>query len=93
MNPDIPALPDAEAGTNTPPFLTVTELAQRLKATVKQFIRADKAEISRPTRAASGHLYFTLSDRNTLDGVCWKTVAGRSPCSRKKGLRSSSPAS
>ena len=55
MNPDTPALPDAEAGANTPPFLTVTELAQRLKATVESqfdFVRI-RAEISRPTRAAS----------------------------------------
>ena len=46
----IPALPDAEAGTNTPPFLTVTELAQRLKATVESqfdFVRI-RAEISVP---------------------------------------------
>ena len=89
MNPDIPALPDAEAGTNTPPFLTVTELAQRLKATVESqfdFVRI-RAEISRPTRAASGHLYFTLKDdRNTLDGVCWKTVAGSLAVQPEEGL-------
>ncbi|MEL0197075.1 MAG: exodeoxyribonuclease VII large subunit, partial [Rhodobiaceae bacterium] len=57
-----------ETGSNAPPFLTVTELAQRLKATVESqfdFVRI-RAEISRPTRAASGHLYFTLKDeRNT----------------------------
>ena len=89
MNPDIPALPDAEAGTNTPPFLTVTELAQRLKATVESqfdFVRI-RAEISRPTWAASGHLYFTLKDdRNTLDGVCWKTVAGSLAVQPEEGL-------
>ena len=89
MNPDIPAPPDAEAGTNTPPFLTVTELAQRLKATVESqfdFVRI-RAEISRPTRAASGHLYFTLKDdRNTLDGVCWKTVAGSLAVQPEEGL-------
>ena len=89
MNPDTPALPDAEAGTNTPPFLTVTELAQRLKATVESqfdFVRI-RAEISRPTRAASGHLYFTLKDdRNTLDGVCWKTVAGSLAVQPEEGL-------
>ena len=89
MNPDTPALPDAEAGANTPPFLTVTELAQRLKATVESqfdFVRI-RAEISRPTRAASGHLYFTLKDdRNTLDGVCWKTVAGSLAVQPEEGL-------
>ena len=89
MNPDIPVPPDAEAGANTPPFLTVTELAQRLKATVESqfdFVRI-RAEISRPTRAASGHLYFTLKDdRNTLDGVCWKTVAGSLAVQPEEGL-------
>ena len=72
MNPDIPALPDAEAGTNTPPFLTVTELAQRLKATVESqfdFVRI-RAEISRPTRAASGHLYFYPKGRPQYPRRC-----------------------
>ena len=79
----------AEAGSNAPPFLTVTELAQRLKATVESqfdFVRI-RAEISRPTRAASGHLYFTLKDeRNTLDGVCWKMVAGSLGVQPEEGL-------
>ena len=78
-----------ETGSNAPPFLTVTELAQRLKATVESqfdFVRI-RAEISRPTRAASGHLYFTLKDeRNTLDGVCWKTVAGSLGVQPEEGL-------
>ena len=89
MNLDISAPSDAEAGSNTPPFLSVTELAQRLKATVESqfdFVRI-RAEISRPTRAASGHLYFTLKDdRNTLDGVCWKTVAGSLAVQPEEGL-------
>ena len=81
--PPIESAPAAQAataaGSNAPPFLSVTELSQLLKRTVESsfdFVRV-RAEISRPTRAASGHLYFTLKDdRNTLDGVCWKTVAG-----------------
>ncbi len=77
------------AGSNAPPFLTVTQLAQRLKATVESqfdFVRI-RAEISRPTRAASGHLYFTLKDeRNTLDGVCWKMVAGSLGVQPEEGL-------
>ena len=84
-----PAGPIGNAGSNAPPFLTVTELAQRLKATVESqfdFVRI-RAEISRPTRAASGHLYFTLKDeRNTLDGVCWKTVAGTLAVQPEEGL-------
>ena len=79
----------SDTGSNAPPFLTVTELAQRLKATVESqfdFVRI-RAEISRPTRAASGHLYFTLKDeRNTLDGVCWKTVAGSLGVQPEEGL-------
>ena len=79
----------AEAGSNAPPFLSVTELSQLLKRTVESnfdFVRV-RAEISRPTRAASGHLYFTLKDdRNTLDGVCWKTVAGSLGVQPEEGL-------
>ena len=57
--PPIDAAP-AEAGSNAPPFLSVTELSQLLKRTVESnfdFVRV-RAEISRPTRAASGHLYL-----------------------------------
>ena len=78
-----------EAGSNAPPFLSVTELSQLLKRTVEsnfEFVRV-RAEISRPTRAASGHLYFTLKDeKNTLDGVCWKTVAGSLGVQPEEGL-------
>ena len=72
MPSDFPFSPDEAAppgaGTNAP-FLTVSELASSLKATVESafdFVRV-RAEISRPTRAASGHVYFTLKDeRSTL---------------------------
>ena len=77
-----------DRGSNTP-FLTVSELAGRLKATVENafdFVRV-RAEISRPTRAASGHVYFTLKDdRSTLDAVCWKTVAGHLSVQPEEGL-------
>ena len=46
----------AERGPITPPFMTVSELSQRLKVTVESafdFVRI-RAEISRPTRVASG---------------------------------------
>jgi len=91
MSSDFPPIdaPPAEAGSNAPPFLSVTELSQLLKQTVEsnfEFVRV-RAEISRPTRAASGHLYFTLKDdRNTLDGVCWKTVAGSLGVQPEEGL-------
>ena len=91
--PPIESAPAAQAatadGSNAPPFLSVTELSQLLKRTVESsfdFVRV-RAEISRPTRAASGHLYFTLKDeRNTLDGVCWKTVAGSLGVQPEEGL-------
>ena len=77
-----------DRGSNTP-FLTVSELAGRLKATVENafdFVRV-RAEISRPTRATSGHVYFTLKDdRSTLDAVCWKTVAGHLSVQPEEGL-------
>lgn len=90
MPADFPPIETAvEAGSNAPPFLSITELSQLLKRTVESnfdFVRV-RAEISRPTRAASGHLYFTLKDeKNTLDGVCWKTVAGSLGVQPEEGL-------
>ena len=68
----------APAGDNAP-YMTIGELSKRVKATVEgafDYVRV-RAEISRPTRAPSGHVYFTLKDdRSTLAAVCWKTVAG-----------------
>jgi len=90
MPADFPPIETAaEPGSNAPPFLSITELSQLLKRTVESnfdFVRV-RAEISRPTRAASGHLYFTLKDeKNTLDGVCWKTVAGSLGVQPEEGL-------
>ena len=90
LPPDLPpGSVSAEAGSNAPPFLSITELSQLLKRTVESnfdFVRV-RAEISRPTRAASGHLYFTLKDeKNTLDAVCWKTVAGSLGVQPEEGL-------
>ena len=90
MPADFPPIETAtEAGSNAPPFLSITELSQLLKRTVESnfdFVRL-RAEISRPTRAASGHLYFTLKDeKNTLDAVCWKTAAGSLGVQPEEGL-------
>jgi len=75
-------------GENTP-YFTISELSKAIKATVEgafEFVRV-RAEISRPTRAASGHLYFTLKDdRSTLAAVCWKTVAGNLAVQPEEGL-------
>jgi exodeoxyribonuclease VII large subunit len=90
VEPDFPVeSPPADDRGSNAPFLTVSELAGRLKATVENafdFVRV-RAEISRPTRAASGHVYFTLKDdRSTLDAVCWKTVAGKLAVQPEEGL-------
>ena len=67
------------AGHNVP-ILTVSELSQSLKRTVEDsfgFVRV-RGEISGVKRAASGHIYFTIKDANSvLDGVCWRGAAGR----------------
>ena len=71
------------------PFITISELSSRLKATIEgafDYVRI-RAEIFRPTRAPSGHLYFTLKDeRSTLAAVCWKTVAGNLAIQPEEGL-------
>ncbi len=71
------------------PFISVSELSSRLRATVEgafDYVRV-RAEISRPTRAPSGHLYFTLKDeRSTLAAVCWKTMAGNLAIQPEEGL-------
>ena len=76
------------SGDNAP-YLTIAELSQALKATVEgafEFVRV-RAEISRPTRAPSGHLYFTLKDeKSTLAAVCWKTMSGRLSVQPEDGL-------
>ncbi|WP_332924104.1 exodeoxyribonuclease VII large subunit [Candidatus Puniceispirillum sp.] len=76
------------AGDNAP-YMTIGELSKRVKATVEgafDYVRV-RAEISRPTRAPSGHVYFTLKDdRSTLAAVCWKTVAGNLQVQPEEGL-------
>ncbi len=71
------------------PLLSISELSQLLKSNLESnfdVIRV-RAEISRPTRAASGHLYFTLKDENNiLEAVCWKTVASSLGVQPEEGL-------
>ena len=68
---------DADQST---PILTVGEISALLKRTVEETfpqVRV-RGEISRCTRAASGHLYLTLKDEDAvLDGVCWRGTAVR----------------
>ncbi|WP_341899348.1 exodeoxyribonuclease VII large subunit [Ferrovibrio terrae] len=62
------------------PEYTVTELSLRLKRSIEEsfgWVRV-RGEISGFKRAASGHLYFSLKDADSvLDGVCWKGSAAR----------------
>ena len=71
------------------PYFTISELSKAIKVTVEgafEFVRV-RAEISRPTRAASGHLYFTLKDDgSTLAAVCWKTISGNLAVQPEEGL-------
>ena len=76
-------------GSNAPGVITLGDLSNRLKALVEgNFERVRvKAEISRPTRATSGHVYFTLKDENhTLDAVCWRSSVGRLDVQPEEGL-------
>ena len=75
--------------TDNLPELTVSELSNQVKFTVEsnfQRVRV-KGEISRPTRASSGHLYLTLKDENAvLDGICWRGTAQRLSIEPEDGL-------
>ncbi len=60
------------------PELSVSELSNQVKRTVEtSFDRVRvRGEISRPSFAASGHVYLTLKDdKAVLDGVVWRGAA------------------
>ncbi|WP_370151747.1 exodeoxyribonuclease VII large subunit [Ferrovibrio sp.] len=69
----------AQTASNVPEY-SVTELSLRLKRSIEEtfgWVRV-RGEISGFKRAASGHLYFSLKDADSvLDGVCWKGSAAR----------------
>ena len=69
--------PVATPGGNVPEY-SVSEVSQQVKRTVESaFGRVRvRGEISRPNRAASGHIYLTLKDESAvLDGVVWRGAA------------------
>lgn len=71
------------------PVFSVTEISQAVKRTVEgAFTRVRvQGEISGFKRAASGHLYMTLKDEDAvIDGVCWRTTAGRLAIEPEDGL-------
>jgi exodeoxyribonuclease VII large subunit len=79
--------PNTSSG-NLPEF-TVGEIGQAVKRTVESaFNRVRvRGEISRPTRAGSGHIYFALKDdQAVLDSVCWRGAAGRLSVQPEEGM-------
>ena len=73
---------------NAKPY-SVSELAFALKRTLEDaygFVRV-RAEISKVTRHASGHVYLTLKDeRAAIDGVVWKGQVRGLQCQPEQGL-------
>ncbi|HEY4030331.1 MAG TPA: exodeoxyribonuclease VII large subunit [Caulobacteraceae bacterium] len=67
--------PDAPAADGNAKPYSVSELSFALKRTIEEaygFVRV-RAEVSKVTRHASGHIYLTLKDeRSAIDGVVWK---------------------
>jgi exodeoxyribonuclease VII large subunit len=60
--------------------LTVTELTARIKQRLEQAFAHTEVtgEVSRLTRPASGHLYFTIKDRHAaISAVVWRSTAAR----------------
>jgi exodeoxyribonuclease VII large subunit len=71
------------------PELSVSELSNQVKRTVEtSFDRVRvRGEISRPSFAASGHVYLTLKDdKAVLDGVCWRGNAQRLSIRPEEGM-------
>jgi exodeoxyribonuclease VII large subunit len=80
FEPSQPGPAGAPTAPGNVPEYTVTELSLRLKRSIEDnfgWVRV-RGEISGFKRAASGHLYFSLKDADSLlDGVCWKGSAAR----------------
>jgi exodeoxyribonuclease VII large subunit len=80
FEPSQPGPAGTPAAPGNVPEYTVTELSLRLKRSIEDnfgWVRV-RGEISGFKRAASGHLYFSLKDADSvLDGVCWKGSAAR----------------
>jgi exodeoxyribonuclease VII large subunit len=81
---DTPTAPEGNAA----PY-SVSELASALKRTIESaygFVRL-RAELSKVTRHASGHVYLTLKDdRAAIDGVVWKGQVRALACQPEQGM-------
>ena len=83
------ALLDGTAPGSNAHDYSVSEIAFAVKRTIEEeFGRVRvRGEISRPKRAASGHLYLTLKDdKAVLDAVAWRGVAGRLAVQPEEGM-------
>ncbi len=84
-------LPPADTPLSSPAderTLSVTELTARIKQVLEQgFSRVRvSGEISRLTRPASGHLYFTIKDQHAaISAVIWRSTAARLSTQPKEG--------
>ncbi len=78
----------APAAPNMPVY-SVSEISRAIKRTIEDdfaWVRV-RGEISGFKRAASGHLYMTLKDRDAvIDGVCWRGKAGRLSIAPEDGM-------
>lgn len=85
---DTPAPVNPGADGNARPY-SVSELAFALKRTLEDsygFVRV-RAELSKVTRHASGHVYLSLKDEKAcIDGVVWKGQVARLQCRPEQGL-------
>lgn len=74
---------------NTLPILSVTEISLSLKSCVEQIfsnIRV-RGEVSGLKKAASGHIYFSLKDQESvLSAVCWRGRDQTTISSLEEGL-------
>jgi exodeoxyribonuclease VII large subunit len=80
---------DAPGQAGNLPEFSVGEISLAVKRTVEaSFERVRvRGEISRPTRAGSGHLYMTLKDETAvLDAVCWRGAAQRLSIRPEEGM-------
>lgn len=83
------AISGQDVGSGNLPEFTVGEISQAVKRTVESsFERVRvRGEVSRPTRAGSGHVYLTLKDENAvLDAVCWRGTAQRLSVQPEEGM-------
>ena len=71
------------------PILSVTEISLSLKACVEQVfgnVRV-RGEVSDVKRATSGHIYFSLKDKDSvLSAICWRGKSSSTTSAIQEGL-------